>query len=81
MVYLKNQILVYGTKTILTENNNASNLVCSTLANKCLVAVDFVFKEFTLDPSSGELKFSKKYQVRVLSNFRIYSKIALVEGS
>ena len=81
VVYLKDQTLVYGTKTTSTDMKNATDLACSTSSNKCLVAVDFVFKEFTLDPSSGELKFSKKYQVREQSNLRIYSKIAFVEGS
>lgn len=81
VVYVQGEKLVYGSKSTPTELTNVTDLACSTAQRKCILGADFIFKEYTLDPSVRELKNSKIYKVRDQSQFRIYSKVAFIEGT
>lgn len=81
LVYINTDNLVYGDKTTPTQFKNVTDMACSGTNHKCIVAVDFLYREFTLDKTAGAFKFSKLYKVRDQSNFRIYSKVVFIEGS
>lgn len=79
IAFINGDNLVYANKSIPTDLHNITDLACSTTAGKCIVSVDFVYKEFVF--ASGSFTVNNIYRIRDQSNFRIYSKIAIIEGS
>lgn len=81
VAYIQGDNLVFGSKSVATTLQNVTGFACNSDKGKCLVSVDFVIKEFTVDTTTGEMKSSGQYRVRDQSAYRIHSQVAFIEGS
>lgn len=79
--YINGDNLFYGSKSVKHGLQNVTGFACNTDKNKCILAVDFVFKEFALEDSTGNMKETGQYKIREQTSFRIHSQVAFIEGS
>lgn len=82
VAFIKNiSTFVYKSGSLDTKLTNITELRCSTSKRSCIVGVDFVYTNFTVDPSSGSITPGMIYSVRPQTKYRIHSRVAFIEGT